>query len=516
MKSRVSHRWGVALYRFSQRLRRPENLAILPALTLVAFWLGGEPVMVLTALSMPLTYVLAGAFGAEGALPDGVPRDRDTGLILREPLLDMLATLLIQAQESGATTACLVLRLDHDHALADRLGHTLHSEALRQVSGRMRATLRDNDLLARLDDAGFAVVLPPARRLGLEAVLQLAARLQSAAAAPVSAQGVQLHFSFSAGICLAERHPGAAAAELLEAAEVAVDQALANGPGAIRVWSPDLPHRRAGQDSLRNDLGVALASGQFVPYFQPQLSTDTGAITGFEALARWRHPERGMIAPAEFLPMIEAADLSERLGDLMIFQALSALTDWDAAGLAVPTVAVNVSQEQLRNPRFPEKIEAELGRFGLAPQRLTIEVLETVVADMENDVIVRNLARLARLGCGIDLDDFGVGQASIANIRRFAVRRIKIDRSFVARVDRDDDQRQMVAAILALADRLRLDTVAEGIETAGEHALMAQLGCTHVQGFGIGTPMPFEQTGDWIRRHNARLPRPPRLGRKTG
>jgi len=146
-----------------------------------------------------------------------------------------------------------------------------------------------------------------------------------------------------------------------------------------------------------------------------------------------------------------------------------------------------------------------LDRFDLEPKRLSVEILETVVAETENDVVVANIAALARMGCGIDLDDFGTGHASITALRRFAVRRIKIDRSFITRLDSDRDQQKMVSAILSMAERLGLATLAEGVETPGEHEMLAQLGCSHIQGFGIARPMPLDETMDWIPRHRGHL-----------
>jgi EAL domain-containing protein (putative c-di-GMP-specific phosphodiesterase class I) len=145
-----------------------------------------------------------------------------------------------------------------------------------------------------------------------------------------------------------------------------------------------------------------------------------------------------------------------------------------------------------------------------------VEILETVVAETDNDVIVSNIAQLARMGCGVDLDDFGTGHASITNIRRFAVRRIKIDRSFVTHVDEDRDQQRFVSAVLSLAERLGIETLAEGVETAGEHAMLAQLGCGHVQGYGIARPMPFDETVDWMKQHRAKAAGgTPRIGTRA-
>jgi diguanylate cyclase len=300
----------------------------------------------------------------------------------------------------------------------------------------------------------------------------------------------------------------------LNAAQIAADEALRHGPSAIRSYSVDMAANRADRDALREELEQALDEGDIRAHFQPQVSTDTGAISGFEALARWYHPEKGLIAPAEFLPLIEDAGLSERLGEVMLYNALAALTRWDKLGLGIPTVAVNFSASELRNPKLADKLKWELDRFDLQPSRLCVEILENVVAETDNDVIVSNIAALSNLGCGIDLDDFGTGHASITSIRRFDVRRIKIDRSFVTRVDEDREQQKMVAAILSMAERLGLATLAEGVETPQEHAMLAQLGCGDVQGFGIGRPMPVDETMDWIARHRARVTQAPRIGQR--
>lgn len=307
--------------------------------------------------------------------------------------------------------------------------------------------------------------------------------------------------------------PAPTGAALLEAAEIAADDASRNGPGAIRGFSPDLQQSRADRSQLRAEVENALDAGQIVAFFQPQVEARTGRVAGFEALARWNHPTRGLVPPAEFLPVIEQAGLSERLGETMLFQALTALSGWDAAGLRVPCVGVNFSTDQLRNPRLADTLKWELDRFDLTPDRLSVEILETVVAETENDVIIHTLAALSRLGCGIDLDDFGTGNASIANIRRFTVRRIKIDRSFVTHADTDPDQQRMVAAILSLAEQLGLQTVAEGVERPGEQTVLADLGCHVLQGFGIARPMPYEDTLPWLEAQGDGAAGPLRLGR---
>lgn len=496
------------------QLRRPELLLFLPALTLAAFWLGGEHVLVLTALGTPLLFAIAGAFqvGAErsSVLPDAL-----SGLSLRPQIIAALEAILRDTAVSGRTTACLVVQFDDIDQILDRHGRAAQTEVLARSAERICSALRTGDMVARLEGGGLAVALGPVRRLDLETVVQLAARLQAALAVPISLNAARLYISASVGFCLGERSPEPRGKALLDAAQIAADEAARHGPGAIRGYAPDMARHRADRDALREELEAALDEGQIRAHFQPQISTDTGAITGFEALARWHHPGRGIIPPAEFLPMIDDAGLSERLGEVMLFNALTALNRWDKAGLAVPTVAVNFSSAELRNPRLTDKLKWELDRFALEPRRLSVEVLEHVVAETDNDVIVRNIAALARLGCGIDLDDFGTGHASITSIRRFAVRRIKIDRSFVTKVDEDREQQKMVAAILSMAERLGLETLAEGVETPGEHAMLAQLGCGDVQGFGIARPMPVDETMGWIDRHRTRQAATPRIGSRA-
>ena len=399
------------------QLRRPELMVFLPAVTLASFWMGGEEMLIIAALGAPLVFAIAGAFRFADPTSAPIP-DALGGLAMRSQIISTLDQTVRESRVTGRTTACLVVQFDEADLLVDRHGRAAQTEVLARSSERLSAALREGDTVARLEGGGFAVALASVRRLDLETVVQLAARLQSAISVPVSVNAARLHVSCSVGFCLATRAPDATGSALLDAAQIAADEALRNGPGAIRSFAPEMARTRADRDAMREELEQALDEGQIRAHFQPQISTDTWAITGFEALARWYHPQRGLIAPAEFLPTLAAAGLSERLGEVMLYNALSALGRWDKAGLGVPTVAVNFSADELRNPRLAEKLKWELDRFDLEPKRLCVEVLENVVAGTDNDVIVANIAALSKLGCGIDLDDFGTGNASITSIRR--------------------------------------------------------------------------------------------------
>lgn len=514
MARRFDGGWTQHLLAMARLVRRPEVLVFLPALTLAAYWWGGEEALILTALALPIVFALAGAFRPQGRAAAPLP-DVAAQQASRAQVVAMLDVVLRDMPETGRGTACLVVQVDEVDTIEQRHGQAARAEVLMRCADRLCAALREGDRLAPLEGGAFAVALGPVRRLTLEGMVQLSARLQAALSPGIAIGGTQVYATCSVGFCQAGRAPGPDGTALLEGARTAAQEAALQGPGAIRAWQRDMEQRQAVRDTSRAELETALEDGQIRAHFQPQLSTDTGEISGFEALVRWMHPQRGLIPPAEFLPAMEAAGLTDRLAEVMLQGALTALSRWDRAGLNVPRVGVNFSSAELRNPALVERLKWELDRFDLGPERLTVEVLETVVAESGNDVIVSNIAALARLGCGVDLDDFGTGHASIAAIRRFAVRRLKIDRSFVTRVDQDREQQRIVAAVLSLAERLGLDTLAEGVETPAEHAMLAQLGCGHVQGFSIARPMPFEETSAWIASHRARQGETPRLGVAT-
>ncbi|WP_435256553.1 EAL domain-containing protein [Thioclava sp. FR2] len=487
---------------------RGEILLLLPALSLFAYWLAGEPALIALSVLSPALWIV---FSFVPNAPSAAQQDNGFGA--EAELVAFLDPILRDLPVSGQKTACFVVSFDDQARQFDQHGASLRDRVVVRTAERLSAALRSGDLVVRLGDGSLAVGLNPVRRFDLETAIQLASRLRAAAIVPLIVDDLTLHPSLSVGFCLAERSPAPLGRTLLDAARAAADEALFHGPGAIRSYLPDMARRRADRSELRAGVEKALEDGQIRPWFQPQICADTGRISGFEALARWHHPERGVISPADFLPVIEDVGLSEKLGEVILQGALSALVRWDHAGFDVPRVSINLSAAELRSPNLGERLEWEVNRFGVDPSRLIIEVLETVAAKSSDDLIVANLTSLSRLGFGIDLDDFGTGQASIANIRRFSIRRVKIDRSFVTHVDTDPEQKKIVAGILLLCEQLELQTVAEGVETPAEHGILSQLGCTYLQGFGIARPMALEETFGWIERTEANYSIPRTIGR---
>lgn len=493
----------------------PQVLAFLPAAALAAFWLGGEALLLVVALGTPGVFLLAGMPPPAAGQGSGSAGSHD--IVDAANAQRMAQQALDRARAANLSTACILVELEGLDTVSQ---HTDEGtvESLRETAlARLRGVLRRDDHAVRMGEQRFLVLLGPSLRMDLEALLQLAGRLQSAVEEPITLDNATRYVAASIGFCGSPRLKGdGSGKQFLEAAQVALAEAVANSPSAIRAWSENMRTAYLEQKTLRSEIDRALNNGQIQPWFQPQVCTSTGEISGVEALARWIHPERGIVPPAQFLRVLEESGRMEQLSEVILQHSLTALRSWDQAGLSIPRVSVNFSDPELRDPRLVERIQWELDRFGITAPRLGIEVLETVIANSPEGIVARNIVELGNIGCHIDLDDFGTGHASITSLRRFKVHRLKIDRSFVTRIDRDEEQHRMLAAVLGMADRLGLETLAEGVESVGEHALLAQLGCDHVQGFGIARPMPADKLIAWAHQHSDRIADAHRLGRHSG
>ncbi|MFK7940015.1 MAG: putative bifunctional diguanylate cyclase/phosphodiesterase [Roseovarius sp.] len=499
----------------SQVVSGPQIYALLPAVILGAFWVGGEPLLVVAAIAMPLillTFRIATQLRIRRRFGD----QSASKAYEHDAFVSKLDSHLKKARANGLKSSCMLISIDDHQETTERFGHRAADHVAQTMLERVQTAIRNRDQVFLLDDNCIAIAVTPVRQFDLDVGLQLAARLQTALEEPVTLDFTTIYVSASIGFCLSSQLKRPTGTSLAHATNLALREAVQNAPSAIRCYSDDIRDLKVTPYVASDETSRALENGQIIPWFQPQISTDTGEITGFEALARWVHPQRGAIPPNEFLPVLTEAGKLGRLCEQMLTKSLTALKDWDANGLNIPNVGVNFSPEELRNPQLLSKIEWELDRFNLTPDRLVVEILETVVAHSPDDVVTRNINGLSALGCKIDLDDFGTGHASISSIRRFAIGRLKIDRSFVMKVDQDAEQQRIVSAILMMAERLELDTLAEGVETAGEHTMLAQLGCKHVQGFGLARPMPVDDTAAWIAEHNAKLASTSGIGRKFG
>ncbi|WP_170467623.1 putative bifunctional diguanylate cyclase/phosphodiesterase [Ruegeria arenilitoris] len=492
-------------------LSGPPALAFAPAISLAAYWTGGERALIVVALALPVVFAMA----ASTASRTGKRAKGDGGLAPIETFAHEMGALL-KNPRSDHEAACMIVELDGFPEFLDLHGNAAGQLMADQFRSRILSVIRSQDIAAGLDQGKIVIGLSSSNTLDLEACIQMSGRIQTAVDEPIVLNGTSVYVSCSIGFCLQSTLSDHTFADWIEAASAALCEAQRNGPATIRAYTAETQRRARVRANLRSEFLAALDSGEIRPWFQPQISTDTGQITGFEALARWEHPQKGVVGPQVFLPFAEQADLMERLGQVMRHHAFAEMRDWDRAGVMVPRIGVNFTSDELRDPALIDRLKWELDQNDLTPDRLAVEILETVFSRRPDDVITRNVTSMSKLGCCIDLDDSGTGRASIASIKRFDVSRIKIDRSFVAKADRDAGQQQLVSAILTMAERLSVETLAEGVETPGEHALIAQLGCDRVQGFGIGKPMPFEKTLDWMATHQNKLNGMPKIGRKAG
>lgn len=486
-------------------LTGPILLAGVPLLSLLAYWFGGERALVAAAVLVPTLLAILGTARGEAAWRHG-ETDALTGSIMRDGLIAWLDAVIPLSNKTNREVAVITLVIDDLDELEDRFGRDMRNSVIKETAQRLRAFLRDDDIVAWITP-GFSIGLKNVRPPETENLLQLSRRLQSIFDEPFCEGPTRTYCSMSLGIasqCHIERTGGA---NLVAGAKKACELASLAGPGSVRVYSEGLSSTRASERDQARALSNALETGEIFAWFQPQIETATGLVSGFEALARWEHPDRGIVAPGGFLDDIEKSGLSQRLAEVILKQSLTALNAWDAAGFRVPRISVNFSSEELRNPRLPDYVRWELDRHGIAPERLVVEVLESVVAESSEDVISRTLNSLSRIGCRIDLDDFGTGYTSFINIRRFNVGRIKIDRSLVSHVDRDKDQFKMVSALLAFSRELEIEALAEGVETEGEVNTLRDMGCREVQGYFAARPMALGDTLLWLEDH-ANAPRP--------
>ncbi|MGE0794995.1 MAG: putative bifunctional diguanylate cyclase/phosphodiesterase [Acidimicrobiia bacterium] len=414
--------------------------------------------------------------------------DALTGLPNRSLFLDRLGRALDGAPLVGHPLAVLYCDLDRFKVVNDSLGHSVGDALLRAVGHRLHRAVRGTDTVARLGGDEFAVLADELRDPA-DAVV-VARKLAAALAEPVEIDRHRLHVTASIGIAVWSPGDGACPPEsLVRDADVAMYRAKANGASGHELFDEELRHtavrRLETESALRRSLGLH----QFHVHFQPEISLDDGRLVGLEALVRWAHPVDGLVAPATFLPVAEETGLIVPIGVDVLGQACAEASTWHAGGASGPTVWVNVSARQLADPGLVRAVGEAVDRWLPGPGSLGLEITETDVVP-DDDRSRRNVAALKDLGVQIAIDDFGTGFASLAYLWRFPADVIKIDRSFVARLDDDPDATVLVRAMIDLAHSLGKTIVAEGVETDDQLEALRRLGCDTAQGYLLHRPMP--------------------------
>jgi diguanylate cyclase (GGDEF)-like protein len=384
--------------------------------------------------------------------------------------------------DEGENLAILCLDLDRFKSVNDTLGHNIGDLLLCEIARRLKECVRESDMVARLSGDEFAVVQRNAVQPA--AATALARRIVEAVGAPCDLDGHQVVVGASVGIAIAPGD-GAAAEKLMKNADLALYRAKADGRATYRFFEPEMDARMQARRALESDLRSAIATHEFELHYQAIVNLATGNIGGFEALLRWHHPGRGLVPPADFISVAEETGLIVPIGEWVIRDAC-----FEAAGWPVPAkVAVNLSPVQLRSPGLVASVTAALEESGLAPNRLEIEITETVLLQ-DSEATLATLHQLRNLGTHISMDDFGTGYSSLSYLRKFPFDKIKIDRSFVRDLAKHDDSLAIVRAVAALGKSLGIATTAEGVETAEQLERVRNEGCTEVQGFFFGQARP--------------------------
>ncbi|MEU8188822.1 putative bifunctional diguanylate cyclase/phosphodiesterase [Micromonospora carbonacea] len=408
--------------------------------------------------------------------------DTLTGLANRRHLLDQGSEQL-NARHADGVTALVLIDLNHFKEVNDTLGHAAGDQVLLQVADRLRGAAQGGDLVARLGGDEFAVLLR-----GLPAPAVAAHRTEALLAAlhePLDLDGMRISVEASGGIAIAPASGGMP--ELLRRADVAMYQAKRAGQ-RIATYAPTRDTADLGRLTLGGELPRAVADQEFTVNFQPIVDLGTGEVTSAEALARWHHPVHGVIDPLRFLEAVERSGLLPAFAEAILDQALIAANSWRDAGFDLP-VAVNVSPRSLLDARFPSSVLARLRAHDLPPDRLVLELTETLTLS-QLDVVDRVLSRLRDEGVRLALDDFGTGYSSLSLLSRIPVHELKIDRSFVSAMEGSAEAAAVIRSTLDLGRSLGLTVVAEGVESEPQRRALWELGCTAGQGHLFGRPVP--------------------------
>ncbi len=422
-----------------------------------------------------------------------------TGLPNRLMLADQLEQALATSAHSGMGGALLFIDLDNFKTLNDTVGHERGDRMLEQVGARLTANVRGVDTVARLGGDEFVVMLEALSEEPHEVVAQARAvgdKLLTALSAPYQI-GEQVHQSTaSIGIAVFTGQKDSVG-ELLKQADIAMYQAKGAGRNTLRFFDPGLQAALTARAAFEADLRLALLEQQLLLHYQPQSDAD-GRVTGVEALVRWRHPQRGLVSPAEFIPLAEETGLIVQLGRMVLREACGLLASWAHRPETVRlSMSVNVSAGQFRHPDFVAHVVSELDRSGADPTRLKIELTESLMVD-DMDVTIAKMDALKARGVCFSLDDFGTGYSSLSYLKRLPLDQLKIDQSFVRDIMADANDTAIVQTIIALGRSLGLGVIAEGVETEGQRVFLAHHGCTAYQGYLFSRPLPLDQLEAFI------------------
>ena len=407
-----------------------------------------------------------------------------TGLPNRVLFKDRLNLAVAQSRRNSEKFAVMCLDLDHFKVVNDTLGHVFGDELLLAVTARLHSCLREGDTLARMGGDEFSLLLP---QIGsTEVVASIADKVISALSKPFHIDHHELFATVSIGVALFPID-GETGDSLIKHADIALYHAKTCGRDNCQLFHMGMNVPLSNRLSLESDLRHAVERDELVTYYQPQVNLKSGHITGFECLIRWQHPQRGLISPAEFIPLAEEIGMIGTIGEWMLHTACQQLKIWKSQDLPTVRLAINISPRQMEQSNFVEHILEELRQHGLDHSVLEVEITENLIMkDVERTV--EKLKHLSASGIKIAIDDFGTGYSSLNYLKKFPIHTIKIDQSFIADIERDGDT-SIVTAIIAMAKGLHLNLIAEGVETENQLAFLRKMECDEIQGFLLSEPL---------------------------
>ena len=419
-----------------------------------------------------------------------------TGLPNRAQLNDHLKYALSLAKRSNGHLTLMFLDLDHFKDINDTLGHSVGDALLIELAKRMRLVLREADMLTRLGGDEFILLLPG---IDADGASHVANKLLATIAAPYRRDHYKLILTASIGIALYPED-GKDLETLSKSADTAMYRAKLEGRQCYRYFTPEMQAHSERKLTILNALRYALEYEQLHIHYQPQVSMQDGLIIGAEALLRWRHPEIGLVSPAEFIPIAESSGLILPIGTWILRSAVRQVKTWIDNGYGPLIMAVNLSAVQFRHPNLPELITRILNEEGLPPEHLELELTESVAMyNPQNVISVMN--NLHQRGIRMSIDDFGTGYSSLSYLKQFKVYKLKIDQSFVRDISTDPEDKAIVSAIINMAKSLGLQTIAEGVETPGQRDFLREQGCNEMQGYLFSKPVPSEQFEALLHQH---------------
>jgi diguanylate cyclase (GGDEF)-like protein/PAS domain S-box-containing protein len=418
-----------------------------------------------------------------------------TGLANRELLHDRLQQTLYEADRDRTQAALLMLDLDNFKDINDTLGHPSGDRILAQVGERLRERMRHSDTVARMGGDEFVIVLRNVT--DSENVVLVAKGIVDSLSRPFLLEDRRVFLTVSIGIAL---YPldGRDTDELIRKADTAMYHAKGQGKNRYQFFTAEMNRRAQERMALQTDLRRALERNEFVVHYQPKIRIGTGEVTGVEALLRWQKPEDGLVPPASFIPLAEETGLIVPIGEKVLRLACTQAKAWQAQGLPLLPVAVNLSAIQLREEGLAGTVQGILTETGLDPAALELEITESAIMQ-ESEKAIAMLQAMREMGIRITMDDFGTGYSSLSYLKRFPISSLKIDRSFVAEVLSNADDAEISRAIIAMAHGMKLKVVAEGVETAEQLEFLRREGCDEAQGYYLARPMPAEEFSRWFQ-----------------